>query len=408
MAGIGIVGTGISGVQLALHLQLAGVDTTVYSPQSPAQLRAGRLPNLVYRWAPTVERERQLGVDVRPDHAVGAVHVGVAGDPPLGFCGRLSQPARPTDFRLYLPVLLERFEGRGGRVVVGPCEPSDLGRLARRHELVVVAAGRDGFGGVFPRDPARSPHDRPARHITAGLYHGVPWPEPAGANLVLVPAAGEIFRLSFHSFDGPVTALSLEAVPGGPMDRLSGIDYEENPSAFEAMVLALLETFAPAIAERIDRGRFGVTRPADLLQGRLVPVVRRAWAALGDDGYAVAIGDAWILNDPIAAQGANVGSRCAFVLGAAIAAGGPYDEAFCRGVEARLWDAAAAPTMLSNALLEPPAPPVVDLLGRATHDQATADRFAAGFADPEAMLALLAGAAADGPADDRCAVVPAP
>jgi|SRR5581483_3882476 len=391
MGGIGIVGTGISGLQLALYLQGAGVDTTVYAPQPAGELRAGRLLNLVFRWAPTVGREQELGLDLWPEHSVGAVHVRVAGEGAPAFCGRLPAAARATDFRLYLPALLEHYEARGGRVVVGATDPAGLEALARRHELVVVAAGRDGFGGVFPRHPGRSPHTGPARHVTAGLYRGIAGPEPAGPDITLVPGVGEIFLLRFHSFDGPAVALSVEAVPGGPLDRLSDLAYEADPAAFESALLALLERFAPALARRVDRAAFGLTRPLDLLQGRLTPVVRQAVAPLAGGRAAIAIGDAWILNDPIAAQGANLGSRCAFLLGDAVLAGGPYDEAFCRRVESRLWAAALAPTTLSNALLEPPSEAAVAALVEAAQDQARADRFAAGFADPEDMLTLLAG-----------------
>jgi 2-polyprenyl-6-methoxyphenol hydroxylase-like FAD-dependent oxidoreductase len=394
VGGIGIVGTGISGLQLALYLQRAGVDTLMYSAQSSEEIREGRLANLVYRWAPTIDREGQLGLDVRAEHAMGAMQVRVAGAPELSFCGRLAAPARATDFRIYLSALLDHYEERGGRVVVGPCEPAGLGALAREHELIVVAAGRDGFGGVFPRDPARSPHTGPARHLAAGLYRGVAWPEPAGPDMTLVPGAGEIFELAFNSFDGPVAALSVEAIPGGPLDTLSGLSYDADPGAFEAALLALLEEFAPVVFERIDHSAFGLTRPLDLLQGRLRPVVRKAWSPLGDGRHALAIGDAWILNDPIAAQGANLGSRCAFLMGEAIAAGGPYDDDFCQGVEAELWAAAAAPTMLSNALLAPPPPEVLTVLAQAANDQAMADRFVSGFGDPEGMLGLFAPAPA--------------
>src|SRR5690349_13380801 len=150
MGGIGIVGTGISGLQLALHLQSSGIDATVYAPESAAQHGAGRLPNLVVRWAPTVEREHRLGLFQWEGNAFGTMHVTVAGDAPLRFSGRLPAPANTTDFRLYLPALLDTFEARGGRVVLGPCEPAGLDRVAARHDLVVVAAGRDGFGGLFP------------------------------------------------------------------------------------------------------------------------------------------------------------------------------------------------------------------------------------------------------------------
>lgn len=390
MGGIGIVGTGISGLQLALYLQSAGVDTTIYSPQSLAEHRTGRLPNCVVRWGPTIERERQLGVFHWESNALVAMSVRVAGDPPLAFCGHLSHPANTTDFRLYLPGLLDDYERRGGRVVVGAVDPADLVGLAPRHELIVVAAGRDGFGGVFPRDPARSPHQSPPRHVTAGLYQGVAWPEPVAIDFTVVPGGGEIVRAPFYSFDGPITALFVNAVPDGPLDRLSRLRYEQDPAAFEAALLALLETFAPSIRLGVDPAAFRLNRPDDLLQGRLIPVVRQAWAPLGEGRHAVAIGDAWILNDPVAAQGANLGSRCAFLLGEAITAGGPFDAAFCRRIEDALWRVAEAPTTLSNALLEPPSQQVVDVLLRASRDQATADRLVSGFGDPEDMLSMLA------------------
>jgi len=391
MGGIGIVGTGISGLQLALYLQGEGVDTTVYSPRSLAGHRTGRLPNCVVRWAPTIERERQLGVFHWERNAMAGMTIRVAGDAPLVFHGSVSEPANTTDFRIYLPGLYEDYETRGGRVVVGPVEPGDLTRLAARHDLLVVAAGRDGFGGVFPGDPVRSVHRAPPRYIAAGLYEGVTRPEPAGIDFTVVPGGGEILQIPFHSFDGPVTALAVNAVPGGPLDQLSALRYEDDPARFEATLLALLETFAPSVRERVHRAAFRLTRPDDLLQGRLLPVVRRAWAPLDGGAHAVAIGDAWILNDPVAAQGANLGSRCAFVLGEAITGGGPYDEPFCRRMDAALWAAASAPTALSNALLEPPTEAVVDVLFRACGDPATADRFVSGFGDPEDMLALLAG-----------------
>ncbi len=281
MGGIGIVGTGISGLQLALYLQHKGVDTTVYSPRSVEEHRTGRLPNCVMRWAPTVDRERELGVYRREANVVGAVHVRVAAAHPLAFCGHLAGPANTTDFRLYLPDLLEDYQSRGGRLVVGGVGSADLDTLGRGHDLVVVANGRDGFGGVFPRDPARSPHQTPPRHITAGLYHGVGWPDPAGVEFTIVPGLGEIFQVSFHSFDGPISAVAVEGIPGGPLAKLAELDYDQDPPAFEGALLDILQTYAPTLAERVDHSTFGLARPVDLLQGRLTPVVRQAWSPAG-------------------------------------------------------------------------------------------------------------------------------
>lgn len=141
--------------------------------------------------------------------------------------------------------------------------------------------------------------------------------------------------------------------------------------------------------DQVDSSSFGLTGQLDVLQGRLLPVVRQAWTPLDEGKHALAIGDAWILNDPVAAQGANLGSRSAALLAELIEAGGPYDEAFCRQADSRLWGAAVAPTMLSNALLEPPTPAVIDVLVRAAQDSTFADRFASGFGDPEGMLAMF-------------------
>ncbi|MDQ4138724.1 MAG: monooxygenase [Actinomycetota bacterium] len=336
-----------------------------------------------------MERERRLGVSSWDANDFGAMHVRVAADPPLAFTGRLSGPANTTDFRLYLPELLEQYEARGGAVVIRSCEPAALEALGRRHDLVVVAAGRD-FRGVFPADPARSPHRAPARHLTAGLFHGLAWPEPVGIEFTLVPGGGEVLQLPFHSLAGSVSAVAVNAVPGGPLSGLAQLDPAGDPAGFRAALLGLLQMHVPSIHERIDRSAFELTGPLDLIQGQILPVVRQAWAALSDGKYALAIGDAWVVNDPVAAQGANLGSRTACLLGDMIAAGGPYDERFCRQVEDRLWQVAAAPTLLSNALLEPPSPPVVDVLVRATQDPSVADRFVSGFGDPEGMLAMLA------------------
>ena len=74
------------------------------------------------------------------------------------------------------------------------------------------------------------------------------------------------------------------------------------------MGLALPEPTTVGPRERIDAATFGLTRPLDLLHGQITPIVRRVWADVNGT-YAIALGDAWITHDPIAAQGANLGTR---------------------------------------------------------------------------------------------------
>jgi hypothetical protein len=59
--------------------------------------------------------------------------------------------------------------------------------------------------------------------------------------MTMVPGAGEIFHVGFRSFDGPTSAITIEAVPGGLLDVLDGVPNLEVASA----VLALVKEFAP-------------------------------------------------------------------------------------------------------------------------------------------------------------------
>jgi hypothetical protein len=104
---------------------------------------------------------------------------------------------------------------------------------------------------------------------------------------------------------------------------------------------------------------------------------------------ALAIGDAWITNDPLAAQGANLGSHCAWAAAEAIAAGGPFDRAFGARVEAAMWEFAGPVTDFSNALLQPPPPHVVKLITAAASNPVVATAFVSGFADPVRTAPML-------------------
>src|SRR4051812_44898552 len=98
MTHIGIVGTGISGLTLALRLQQRGVDTTVYSPIPLEELGRGRLPNTVARFGDTLERERTLGLEPfgGPQGVCGHFSMKDA----FAYVGYTSRPFEAVDFRL--------------------------------------------------------------------------------------------------------------------------------------------------------------------------------------------------------------------------------------------------------------------------------------------------------------------
>ncbi|MGN9837992.1 styrene monooxygenase/indole monooxygenase family protein [Nonomuraea sp. H19] len=388
MAGIGIVGAGISGLTLALRLQQLGVEATLYSEGDAESMRSGRLPNTVARTWLTRARERHLGCEHYADPAclMDAADFAITGVPPLKFSARLLDPSHVADFRLLLPALMEDFARRGGRIVVTGAAPdaAQVDRWSQGHELMVVAAGRRSVAELFPRDAARSPYDNPQRRLFAGLFHGVRPSTTFGYNVM--SGYGEIFRMPMMTRHGVVSTIVVEAIPGGPFEPLTRMD----PAEAGPTLLATIAEHAPHLRELIDAAEFELTGPDDVLQGAITPTVREPVAKLPSGRIALAIGDAWITNDPITGQGANLGSACAWIAAEMIAEGGPYDVTFARATADRMWEEAAGPvTEWTNSFLGPPADHIIGLLSAAATRTEVANLVLELFTDPAGNWAVL-------------------
>ncbi|HEX8737325.1 MAG TPA: styrene monooxygenase/indole monooxygenase family protein [Pyrinomonadaceae bacterium] len=386
MKNIGIVGCGIAGLHLGLFLQKHGIDAAIYSDKSPEQIRAGRIPNFVVRFENTLERERFLGVNHWDfeDFGVFGIHMYIGGAPSLiRWYGAKKRPASPVDIRLYQSTLLEDFQARGGRVVVGELQAGDVARLSERHDLMVVASGRGSLTEMFPRVAERSPYDAPQRNLTGAFYRGVDFTEPLGVIYSVSPGNGEIFKLPFTTFDRRLCSILIEAIPGQGLDVISNIRYADDPKKFEATVLELLREHAPTVYERIDLSEFAVHRPQDVIQGAITPTVRKGYVPLGNGKFALALGDVHITVDPIIAQGANNASKCAFILGEALLEDRSPDEDFCRETEQKLWEASRAACEWTNAMLQPPPPFAIEVFAAAAQNPAIADEIVQNFNAPE-------------------------
>jgi 2-polyprenyl-6-methoxyphenol hydroxylase-like FAD-dependent oxidoreductase len=382
---IGIVGSGIAGLHLGLFLQQEGRDATLYSDRSPDQIRTSRLPSLVVRFDHTLERERALGVNHWdfPDFGVFGVRTHIDLRSPIVWGGSFKRAASGVDMRIYQSTLLEDFAERGGKVILGALNASDVVKLSDQHDLMVIASGRGSLTEMFRRDPVRSPYDRPQRLLTAAFYRGLDFPEPLGVTQAISPGNGEIFQAPFTSFEGRVCTIMVEAIPGQAFEVIAHLRYENDPKKFEAVMLDLLREHAPPIYERVNLKEFGVTRPLDVLQGAITPTVRRGHAPLGNGRFAMALGDVHILNDPITAQGANMASRCAWLLGEALLRDRPLDETFCREIERQLWDLGRPATEWTNMMLQPPPAHVLELFVEAAGNKPLADELIENFNVPE-------------------------
>ena len=97
----------------------------------------------------------------------------------------------------------------------------------------------------------------------------------------------------------------------------------------------------------------------------------------------MALGDMHMLNDPIAAQGANLASKCAGLMGEALLVDRPLNETFCRETERELCEAGRPATEWTNIMLQPPPAHVLELFALAAQNQGLADELIENFNVPE-------------------------
>jgi 2-polyprenyl-6-methoxyphenol hydroxylase-like FAD-dependent oxidoreductase len=389
---IGIIGAGVAGLHLGLLLRQHGVEATIITDRNPEQIAGMRLLNTVAHHHITLDRERSLGVYHWPVEEYGySHHHHVFNLPqPLVFSGAFTAMSRGVDYRLYLPRLMEDFEARGGRIEYRAIGADDLPTLAARFDLIAVGTGRGAFGQMFEPVAEHSPFTRPQRALCVGLYTGVRPTDPPGVTISVSPGQGELIDIPMLSVTGKVHALLMENVPGGDLEELARLRYDDDPKVFRATVLAKLEKHHPAVYARVDTARFDLQRPQDLLQGGVVPTVRRTYVELGDGKIAIAVGDVHSVLDPVMGQGANIASYSAFVLGEEIVKANLFDRLFCERVDRRREERVLGAQRWTNVMIAPPSEDLLGLIGAMSQNQALADEFTENFNFPERQWARIA------------------
>ncbi|MFI6300058.1 styrene monooxygenase/indole monooxygenase family protein [Nonomuraea sp. NPDC050790] len=384
MRSVLIVGAGQSGLHLALGLLKNGYEVTVVTGRTPEEMRSGGVTSSQAMFGTALACERAIGLDGWPDcPPIEGIHLSVPGPDggrAIDWAARLDTPARSVDQRLKMPAWLEEVDRLGGKVVVHEATPADLEEYAARHDLVLVATGKGRLGSLFGRDAARSPYDSPQRALALTYVHGLrPRPEHSAVCFNLVPGVGEYFVFPALTLSGPCEIMVFEGVPGGPMDCWGEV---RTPAEHLAMSRRILETFLPWEAERASGVE--LTDAKGVLTGRFSPTVRRPVAVLPSGAAVLGVADVLVLNDPITGQGANNAAKCAAAYLEAILAHGerPFTPEWMTDAFERYWSQAGHATAWTNALLAPPPPHVLEILGAAGTLPEVAARFVNGFDDP--------------------------
>lgn len=410
MRRIAVIGSGISGLLTAHGLLRAGHAVTVFTDRTADQWLHGRPTGTAARFASALAYERALELDDWHADApaiVGAhlLYCPTPGNVLATLTGRQSTPGLAIDVRLQSHRWMQQLTARGGRLEIEAVTVARLDEIAAAHDLTVVAAGGRELTALFARDEARSGHREPQRSVAMVTVHGPSLlrddvPFVAVKNNILEGAGEAVWIPYYHRDVGPCWNLIFEARPGGPMDRFMGARTGAEALDLARRVIADLTPWDAAWARDMV-----LADEQGWLVGRITPTVRRPVARLPSGRVVTCVGDTAIHFDPLAAQGANNGTRMARHLTAAVAARGdlPLDEAWMHATFESFWAREGQPAYaLTNLMLAPmSAAGRLVLVAQYGSDgarkdgcQSLADAFADAFADPAGILGPLTDSAA--------------
>ncbi|GLZ31860.1 hypothetical protein Lesp02_40480 [Lentzea sp. NBRC 105346] len=387
MTSIAIVGAGQAGIVLGAGLLREGFDVTLYSDRTPDDYLQDRGRPTACLWGDSVVRERELGLNFWDDQApgIGRIHLDLClPDPMVAFtiCAPLRKPALAVDQRLKFSRGMQELAERGADVVIDHISAPKLEKIAQQHDLVVVTTGQRSLTELFPRDDARSVYTEPRRSLfmmNIADYDLSARTEHEDLAFSFMPGVLEMFWVPFLDKDAGVTrSLVVEAMPGGPADRFG--DVKTADEALDAL-RGLAKDLLPWESGFLAPAR--PTSPVTWLAGSLVPVVRQAVGVLPSGRPVLGLGDAIVLNDPLAGQGANNATRMAtFFTHKIVGRGEDFSQDWLTEQFDEFWDYGRHVNDFSNVFLEPLQPFQQELLLAASRNDTIAGAVFEGFNDP--------------------------
>ncbi len=337
-----VIGSGIAGLLTAHGLLRAGHSVTLFSDRTAGDwLHASRPTGTAGRAEGALSYERELGLNhwEREAPAVTGIHCTFCERPPnrlLTLTGRIEHTFLAIDVRLQSSRWMDDLAARGGRIVLEPVTPPRLDEIAARHDLTIVAAGKSELSSLFERDLARSSYERPSRNVAMVIarkpgagpsasmrFEGIPF---VAVKFNILGAAGEVLLCPYlHASRGRTWNLLFEARPGGPMDVFQGATSGEEVLTLAKRLLREAIPWDAAWASDLE-----LADDNGWQVGSFAPVVRRPVGRLPSGRVVTSVGDAAMLFDPLAGQGANNGTKMARHLVARINehGGGPFDAAW--------------------------------------------------------------------------------
>jgi hypothetical protein len=392
---ITIVGGGQSGLQLALGLQQNGYDVRVVQNRTAEEIRTGKVLSGQCMFDMALGHERALGINFWEADCPTVDSINFTVAPPeapgvkaIDWNGKLDRHAQSVDQRVKIPGWMTEFVRRGGTIEITEAGIDDLEAYARESDLVIVAAGKGAIARMFERDAEKSAFDRPQRALALTYIKGmVPRPDHSAVNFNLIPGVGEYFVFPALTTSGPCEIMVLEGIPGGPMDCWADVD---SPAQHLERSKWILDTYLPWEAERCRHVE--LTDDNGILSGSFAPTVRKPVGRLPSGRAVLGMADVVVLNDPITGQGSNNASKCAQLYLEAILARGDaaFDAGWMEATFDAYWAVSRYVTGWTNAILMPPPPHVLKLMGAAQQFPALARRIANGFDEPRDLFPWFA------------------
>jgi len=345
------------------------------------------LLNTVAHHHTTIQRESALGVnhwqDMNEHYHYHDHWLNIPEPGPLHFQGTFDKPSRAVDYRIYLPTLMQDFMRRGGNIEYRTIAEDDIKPLADRFDLLVVAVGKGPLGAMFEHEPLETPFKQPQRRLSVGLYTGVENTDPKNVTISLTPGKGELLVIPTLTFEGMSTALLFENVPGSELEATVTTRYDDDPAVFKQTILDTLEKYHPGVYDRVNSAKFDLCQPLDVLQGGVVPTVRKTCVPFDNGKFAVAVGDVHVTVDPVNGQGANIASYSAFKLGEEIIKAPVLDYRFIEKVDLARRDRCLAAARWTNLMMQPPSEELQMFFGAMSQNEKLCNEFTENFNWPE-------------------------